>query len=341
MGSDDLKVKIEISCPVCKKRGLINIEENLVNKSTRGVTAVNVGDSLICDHSFVAYIDRNLVVRDTFVCDFKIQLPQIESELEIDSELQVDFDMDVIKLNVMPSLLVNLIKGVLAKKPVVVISDHEFLNEHYSKFYQYIFGDTFSANITFLSHQDYKKERKNYKDSLILDGINIIQDKDKIIESIKSKIVQVIVQRFFAEFDQTSGVIILKNELAKISRIIQNILSFNSTLKEGQELNSKDLINYLNNTNLTSVEFNVNTTMSSGEHITALVFDFEGNIADIYKKNDTVKITFTIQHVEFSYNEWSYDIEVYKEGWDKNYYLNNNYAQILPKSSIIHSDIIT
>ena len=246
MGLDKLKVNVEIRCPVCNKRGLIKVEENLVSKSTRGITAVNVGDSLICDHSFVAYIDKNLVVRDTFVCDFKIELPQMEPDRKDYSEAKVGFDSDIIKLNIMPSLLVNVIKGVLEKKEIIILSDQEYLNEQYLKFYQYIFSDTFSTNITFLSHQDYKKERKKYKESLVFDSTKVIKDNDKIIENSKLKIERAIVQRFFAELDQMSSLIIIKNQLDKISVIIQDILTFNKTLKEGEELNSKEVLEYLN-----------------------------------------------------------------------------------------------
>ena len=131
MGLDDLTVEVEMSCPECNKRRLVKIEKNLVSKSTSGITAVDVGGSLVCDHSFVAYIDRNLIVRDTFICDFKIQLPQIESELKDDSEVEVDFDLDIIKFNIMPSLLVNVIKGVLEKKEIVILSEKEYLHKQY------------------------------------------------------------------------------------------------------------------------------------------------------------------------------------------------------------------
>lgn len=67
---------IKIQCPSCFKKRFIEIEENLVKTSQHGITAFNVGEDHICDHSFVAYIDRNLMVRDCFIVDFTIELPK-------------------------------------------------------------------------------------------------------------------------------------------------------------------------------------------------------------------------------------------------------------------------
>ena len=76
----DIMVKVEIRCPACSKVGKVEIEENIISQSVRGITAVNVAEFLVCEHSFVAYIDKNLAVRDCFVADFQIELPQIEQQ---------------------------------------------------------------------------------------------------------------------------------------------------------------------------------------------------------------------------------------------------------------------
>ncbi|MHA1487210.1 MAG: hypothetical protein ACTSSC_08555, partial [Promethearchaeota archaeon] len=59
--------KLEVRCPSCSSRGYIEISEEEVEKAARGVFAVNISEGIVCDHSFVAYIDKNLSVRDTFM----------------------------------------------------------------------------------------------------------------------------------------------------------------------------------------------------------------------------------------------------------------------------------
>ncbi|HEY0087334.1 MAG TPA: hypothetical protein VGB37_00730, partial [Candidatus Lokiarchaeia archaeon] len=102
----ELTVKVEIRCPACNKRGVIKVSDNLVNKSARGITAINVAENLVCEHSFVAYIDKNMEVRDCFVCDFKLILPKIEIEKEKKEIIPKDFDIDILKYNLIPSLMV-------------------------------------------------------------------------------------------------------------------------------------------------------------------------------------------------------------------------------------------
>ncbi len=94
-----------------------------------------------------------------------------------------------------------------------------------------------------------------------------------------------------------------------------------------------DKISYIKDLNYTAIEFNVKTNTSKG-HMESLEFDFKGNLTNVFKKNDNVEINFTIKHVKFEYNNWSYDLEVFSEGWNKNYYLNNSFSQMLTKSAI-------
>ncbi len=71
--------KVDVRCPACSKRGFLEIPEEIISKSLRGVSAINVDKDKICAHSFVAYIDKNLAVRDCFLTDFQLELPQMET----------------------------------------------------------------------------------------------------------------------------------------------------------------------------------------------------------------------------------------------------------------------
>ena len=40
----------------------------------RGLLAVNIPQNVICSHSFIVYIDKNLVIRDYFIADYQLQI---------------------------------------------------------------------------------------------------------------------------------------------------------------------------------------------------------------------------------------------------------------------------
>ncbi|MFX1273601.1 MAG: hypothetical protein ACFFBP_11535 [Promethearchaeota archaeon] len=247
ISSDDLSVKIVVRCPICNTKGQMNIEKNIIDQNTKGITAINVAENLICEHSFVTYVDKNLVIRDSFVCDFKVEIPEIEDpELER-FEAPNLFDISIIKLNLMPSVLAKLIKAILLGEKIVYISDQEHLNEHYLKFLQYIFGDTFNIEIIFLPLREYKRSSKDYREYFVLNGNNILRDNNKIIEQAKLKIENSIVQKFFRDYDDISSLILFKNEINKIERIIHQILKYHKSQKEGQEFRTPEAISYLNN----------------------------------------------------------------------------------------------
>ena len=112
-------VGIEIHCPICSKKGIVEVEENLIRNSERGVSAINVAENLICSHSFVAYIDKNLSVRDSFITDFKIETPDVELEHKlIEAEIpSLDvIDVYLITININALWLTFILHGVFYKK---------------------------------------------------------------------------------------------------------------------------------------------------------------------------------------------------------------------------------
>lgn len=71
-------VKVRINCPECNKRGYIEVRENIINDCQRGVTDINISAHLVCKHSFIAYIDKCFIMRDAFITDFTVELPEID-----------------------------------------------------------------------------------------------------------------------------------------------------------------------------------------------------------------------------------------------------------------------
>lgn len=242
----ELTLKVEIRCPACNKRGVIKVSDNLVNKSERGITAVNVAENLVCQHSFVAYIDKNLEVREFFICDFKLILPKINIEKEKKEIIPKDFDIDILNYNMIPSLMVYVLKGIIYGKKVVIISELGTIYKHFVNFLNYLMKDTFKSEIMFLSESEYKDRKKEYKDYIVLQNKDIINGKDKIFNPKNTKIENTIIGNFFGDSDPELALIKFKNEILKLYKLSQDLLIFNNTLKENEEFISKKALDYLN-----------------------------------------------------------------------------------------------
>ena len=245
MTTKEYSNKIKVRCPLCLKSGELMIEKDLIEQSLSGITAINIVENVICEHSFVAYLDKNLAIRDAFVCDFRINLPEINITDIYDENLKIPFDISIVRINILPSILAKIIRSVLMGLKIIYISDQEFLNNHYIKFLHHIFGDNFNIDIVFLSNDLYKKNRKRYKDHVVMHRTKVLEDKNKILEQSKLKIEQAIVQNFYNEYDEVSSIILLKNEIEKIEQFIYQILKFHKTLNENQQFIIKDVIKYL------------------------------------------------------------------------------------------------
>ena len=238
---------MEVRCPACNKIGNVAVEQELIDQSIRGLTVVNIPSNLICEHSFVAYVDKNRDIRDYILCDFLIDTPQIELELESKKpqiRAHEDFDVDIIKLNLYPMLLVNILRGVFFKKKVLIVIDNEFLRGYIQQFLVVIFDETFSHDIILLSRKTYIRIKKEYKNYIIVENSTIIQDKDKILNPKKLKIEKNIVQKFFVDNGSKASLIIIKNEIKKNFILSKKIIEFKDNLKAEQRIDSKMLLDY-------------------------------------------------------------------------------------------------
>jgi len=124
-----LMVKVEFRCPSCNKVGLLDVDSELLKHTERGVLAITVPSGKLCSHSFVAYIDKNLDTRDCYLADFMIEIPQLdeeESEEIFVPEINVP-EIEIVKLTLPASVIVYIIRAVLLKKKVLLVSDKKHL----------------------------------------------------------------------------------------------------------------------------------------------------------------------------------------------------------------------
>jgi len=240
-------VEVEIYCPKCSKKGKLELEENLLKESKRGISAINVAEDLICEHSFIAYIDKNLNVRDCFITDFKIDIPQIELE-PIKAEKipgQEIVDVYLLTLNLLPSFLSNILRACFFKKRILIINDFSLLNPHILNFFKFIFQDTFDIDISLKQGTYYKKEKKKYKDYIVIDKDTIIRDKEKILSPKSNRIEKSIVQNFFAEKEPNVSLLLLKNEVLKAYKLSKDVENYLKGYDKNIELTPKLISNFL------------------------------------------------------------------------------------------------
>lgn len=252
-----LMVKVEFRCPSCKKIGLLDVHSGLLKQTERGLLAITVPSGNLCSHSFVAYIDKNLDTRDCFLADFMIEIPALSEEDSVEitvPEINTS-EIEILKLNLPASVIVYIIRAVLFKKKVLLVSDKKHLYDHYLHFFEYITQNSFDLNIAFTPKIMYKLKRKDFKESVIIgEDKEIIKDVDKIINVKKLKIEKKIVHEFFQTIEILPSMIILKNELLKIHKISEKISALAESYHLSELVNQDEINDSLEDISTTKIQ---------------------------------------------------------------------------------------
>ena len=239
---------IKITCPSCKNKGNIEISTESLKNISRGLLAVNVAANTICNHSFIVYLDKNLSIRDYFIADFQLEIPDIAplEDIEVKEVISKDkLNLDAIKLNLSANLITHVLKSIFSNKKIAIITDLSFLKDHILNFFKQLIEGSFDAYISVISDDDYKSNKKNYKEHIVLDGKNIIRDDEKIINPKKLKVEKQMVSNFFMELDPITSYVGLKNEIRKAFRLSQSIVDFASKFKKDLTIDSELVIDHL------------------------------------------------------------------------------------------------
>lgn len=235
--------KIEVRCPSCASIGFIEVSEVDVEKAKRGVFAVNVSEGFICEHSFVAYIDRNFIVRDTFITDFQLELPVIIPKKSIDPKDSAQLDsinVSLIKLNLSASLIAYIIRAILHKRKIVLISDQQFMFDDVRRFFDYITINSYETELVIISEDQYNNE--SYNDYIVFNRKDVIKDDDGIIDVKKISVERTLVQKFLEEYEPIPSLLYLQNGLQKTYELSETIVDIVKGLKKKEKIYSTKLI---------------------------------------------------------------------------------------------------
>jgi hypothetical protein len=273
--------RISIECPECKSKGLIEITEETFKESERGITSILIEKDQVCTHNFIIYLDNNSQVRDIFIPDFEVESPQMDIE-QIEEPNKISesklFDLILIKLNLLPITLAFIIKGVLFKKKIVLLNNETSLHSHFFNFIQFIFENSFSANITILTKKEYELNKKKYKNYVIIERKEVSQDKKKLFDSKKIKVERTIVQKFYQEHDTSTSMIILRSEIRKACELSRLIKKFVERQEKGKNINIINISEEIENVhhvkvNRTYLDFLINIVKVYFETNIPLIYD--------------------------------------------------------------------
>ena len=240
--------KIEIRCPTCSKWDNIEISDNATKDAKRGILVMNINAGMICEHSFIAYVDKNLIVRDCLITDFKIESFEDSSSQNIQGDIPAGAEpikYDLIKLNIPESVMANIFRGTFLGKKIILISDNLFLANHVINFFRLTLKDFFEINILAMSKEDFKQNKKKFDDYLVLEKRKIIQDRDKILDSVKVVEEKSFAQKFLNEYNSVSGLIILKNEIKKAFEYSKTLAEYLRDPEKIKVSTSKHLIDII------------------------------------------------------------------------------------------------
>lgn len=272
--------KIEINCPSCNSRGYFEVSEDFVKNVSRGIFAINIAARTICTHTFIAYIDKNLEVRDYFVADFQVEIPELSKEAQefpLDKNIsekkdfEKDFDVDLIKLNLSATIITYIIKSILSKQKILFISELDYLNKSIFNFFNYLTEDSFELNFSITTREKYEQNKKDYKDWMVFEGYEVIRDHDKII-NIKNLVVEKqILNRFITESDKNIGLTLLKGEIRKACKLAEKIVKVvNDTRNKNENINIFKIKKILEN------EFNIKIESAYLNFLTEIVKSYFG-----------------------------------------------------------------
>ena len=240
--------KIEIRCPSCSKWDNIEISDNATKDAKRGILVMDINAGMICEHSFIAYVDKNLIVRDCLITDFKIESLEDSSAQKIQDDIPARAEpvkYDLIKLNIPESVMANILRGTFLGKKIILISDNLFLANHVINFFKLTLKDFFEINILAMSKEDFKQNKKKFDDYLVLEKRKIIQDRDKILDSVKVVEEKSFAQKYLNEYNSVSGLIILKNEIKKAFEYSKTLAQYLRDPEKIKVSTSKHLIDII------------------------------------------------------------------------------------------------
>ena len=247
---------IEIICPICRSKRMINIPMRIIDQSKQ-LTSLFIPTGRICDHAFVPFIDKHLKVRGYQKLD--ALLDDIEPKTENINELTPqDIDIIEIKMNIRPEMMIYAMRGSLIRNRILLVieNDLDFLKDTLLDFFDYIFQRSFDIHILVQTKENFKTNKGHYTEYLILEGKNIIGKMKKSINFSELKIEEEIIKDFYREGDSILGLKYLRDKIRELYTLSHKLYDFYNKQGLQQPLQTRKAIRYLEDTHFIKINKN-------------------------------------------------------------------------------------
>ncbi len=233
--NENKSVDIEVTCPICGLRKILNIPESIV-ANTSHLATIFVPKSLVCIHHFQIFLDKQFKIRGYNKIDFELEAIQLEDDtFNLNTQsLKINKDSLYMVKNNFPSVSIAYVfTSILLKKKCIIVLDYFDiqLNKAIIEFFNNLLDDLFEFKIEIISRNKYNNlEKSKYKNSIIVDELKT-KGKPKL-DSKKIKMENSLIAEFFENDNIIEGFIILKK---RIKDFYQNVLSIIQEFRDKKE----------------------------------------------------------------------------------------------------------
>ncbi len=278
----DEKSNVYIQCPICHKSGNVKVPVALVKSKKAGLSTITV-ERKICDHTFLIYVDKNFNMRESEKIEYFLS-PEIVDEIDTSKEVNFDQnDIEKIKLNTYPLMLSYLLKGFFnAQRIGMILSDEKsYLSNLIKDFLTYLFEGTFDINFELYNYEEYYSKQKRENLDIVIQNIDILKDKNKIITDADFAIERGLIQKFYDGDVKLETIKTLKLNIENayiLSKYLKKII------KKKKYLNIDKIIKYLKK------EYNININVRYAEFLISIVKNYYHiEVKDLYKNVEVLK----------------------------------------------------
>jgi hypothetical protein len=245
---------VEIICPICQRREVINIPMRIIEKSKQ-LTSLLIPAGRICDHTVVPFIDKNLKVRAYQKLDVLLEDIEVKNENKIKLRAQ-DIDLIEIIMNIKPETFIYMLRCSFFKKSIIIVLDNKvnYLKDTLFDFLEFIFHNSFEIKILVKSKDEYKNLKKTYNDFLVIEGKNIIGKMKKTINITDLKIEEEFIRDFYREGDSIAAINNLKSKIRQTYDLSIKLYEFCKKQGLKKHLQTKKAIRYLEDTHFIKIK---------------------------------------------------------------------------------------
>jgi DNA-binding transcriptional ArsR family regulator len=215
--------------------------------------------------------------------NLQILLPdmQIEGIKKLKIPNSEDLDVNIIKKYLDPLSLSYILFGVVSRKKILLLLERVFLKHHLEAFFKLIFKDNFEYEIIVEEIEEYIKDKKLFKDALILGESKVIEGVENKVKERDIKIERNIVEKFYTSYPEKASLITLKNEIKKAYILAEEL---SNRVVEVRENGDKGLLDIKQLFEKLEKKYNIDLVLPYIVFLTDIVEKYFGvKVSDIWK----------------------------------------------------------